>query len=102
MTPKQRAALDGSTIRFYHLRYASEPSAAWCDPRSKHFLRLSGLTIDPRGGITRAVIEWPDGNTSVTEAKCSRRDNFCKAIGRNIAVGRAIKLREWALSGEPS
>jgi hypothetical protein len=27
-------------------------------------------------------------------AECSENDNYCKATGRNIAIGRALKYRE--------
>lgn len=51
--------------------------------------------ILPTGGATEAVIMDPEGNLVASAyAACSKRDHFSKRIGRDIAVGRAIKRLE--------
>jgi hypothetical protein len=52
---------------------------------------LKGRKIEPRGGYTYARVtdDWGDGADGF--AVCSRKDNFNKKIGRQIAVGRAMK-----------
>lgn len=52
-------------------------------------------TFAPRGGTTRVTIVAPDGFRAVGESVCSRLDNFRKAHGLNMALGRAVSaLRE--------
>lgn len=45
----------------------------------------------PKGGLTLVQVEYVDGRTFRGAAKCSLRDNFNRAIGRQIALGRAFK-----------
>lgn len=46
----------------------------------------------PHGGATEATILDATGEPVATAlALCSKRDMFNKAIGRNIAIGRALK-----------
>jgi hypothetical protein len=49
------------------------------------------LKIDPRGGHTKVVLTDPTGRTVESIAKCSTQDNYSKKIGRDIALGRALK-----------
>ena len=49
----------------------------------------------PRGGVTVVVFE--DENrapVAAAQAFCSPKDNFCRRTGRNVAIGRVIKLLE--------
>lgn len=55
-----------------------------------HEWKEMGLTPDAKGGATLAYVEWPDGYRVVGQATCSSKDNFNKALGRKIAVGRAL------------
>jgi hypothetical protein len=57
--------------------------------------------LQPRGGITVADIFDSKGHLLVSaSANCSTQDNYCKRIGRDIAVGRALKeLYEGFASG---
>lgn len=41
-----------------------------------------------RGGITYGYALTDDGRLLVSWAKCSKKDNFCKALGRKISAGR--------------
>jgi hypothetical protein len=43
-----------------------------------------------KGGLTFAY-EIEEGRCFYTFARCSRKDNFCKRIGRKIAEGRFDK-----------
>lgn len=51
---------------------------------------LKGKKIKPQGGVTYAKVTDGD-RTEAGTAVCSAKDNYCKKIGRDIAVGRAIK-----------
>jgi len=56
---------------------------------------MNGHQIRPNAGLTEAWLVDDEGKlVSYGEAKCGKRDNFSKKIGRNIATGRALKLFE--------
>ena len=44
-----------------------------------------------RGGKTVAHVVAEDGTEVIGEALCSLKDNFVYQIGRDIALGRALK-----------
>lgn len=46
---------------------------------------------DPKGGMTKAYVRLNSGEIVTGYARCSDLDNFSRKIGRNIAVGRAMK-----------
>jgi len=46
----------------------------------------------PKGGVTVCIIENRDGVRVQARASCSHSDNFCYALGREISLGRALKL----------
>jgi hypothetical protein len=51
----------------------------------------SGLP-SPKGGETEARVYGPDDSlVALGIATCHERDNFCRRIGRDIALGRALK-----------
>lgn len=51
-----------------------------------------GWEILPSRGMTLAEIYDPMGNlVAEATAVCSRKDNYSKRIGKDIAVGRALK-----------
>lgn len=95
----------GYTVRFRHLRRYStmgarrppllESLSAGRDGEhlmTMREIRHHGLEPLPRGGATSALILGPRGNALVEyTARCSPNDNYCKAIGRQIALGRALK-----------
>lgn len=89
MTEQQRAlALDGARIVLSHLREYEGHG---------RLMRHEAKRLCPdqlplaKGGLTAVAIERPDGRTFYGYAVCSPRDNYCKAIGRQIALGRALK-----------
>lgn len=47
-----------------------------------------------RGGITFAMFVSNGVVTKLGAALCSRKENFCKEIGRNVARGHAYTLPE--------
>lgn len=90
MTEQQRNdLLDGATVRTTHSRLyrGTRLVMSW---RTAENLGL-GAPL-PRGGLTTVTVTLPDGHLFYGAAKCSKRDNYCKAIGRQIALGRALKL----------
>lgn len=77
----------GYTVRYRHRR---EP-LGWQGPP------------DPKGGETEARVYGPDDSlVAIGIATCHIRDNFCRRIGRDIALGRALKQlkgKPWRCSG---
>ena len=53
-----------------------------------HFRPLRNGAIDPRGGVTVAYREIAPDRVEYAVARCSTKDNFVKAYGRNAAAGR--------------
>jgi hypothetical protein len=72
---------EGHTVRFHHQRY------------HKNAYKIgSKAIVDPKGGSTLAVVRDAEGIiVAEAEARCSRKDNFTKRIGRDISLGRALK-----------
>ena len=68
---------DGAKVKFHHDRVYR--------PGMEFFDAL------PRGGQTECIIILPDGTEIKGKARCSKKDNYCKRIGRDIAFGRALK-----------
>ena len=48
----------------------------------------------PAGGRTAVRVETSDGCVAEGVAECSPRDNYCRRLGREIALGRALKELE--------
>ena len=98
MTPQQRNdLLQGAHIRIVHLRNPDMNILNWRalpGQLTAHQLREYGFRPAAKGGTTLCEIEFADGNVARTFARCSPRDNYCKATGRMIAIGRALKLHE--------
>lgn len=81
---------DGYTIRFTHQRIFDDGVIG---TRYEYKDALP----EPSGGVTTAVIYDSDGNyRAAASAVCSKKDNFNRTIGRDIALGRAYCL----LTGE--
>lgn len=53
----------------------------------------STVKVEPRGGrtIARIIDESMDATVAEGVARCNSKDNYNKAIGRRIALGRALK-----------
>jgi hypothetical protein len=47
--------------------------------------------LEPTGGVTVAYDIDDTGLVTYTDAKCSDKDHYCKAIGRAISSGRLKK-----------
>lgn len=71
-------------IRFQHWRLVG-----WTLLR-RHEWKERGIQPCPRGGWTKAVVKFEDGTTAIGTAECSQKDNYCRKIGRDIALGRAL------------
>lgn len=68
-------------MKFIHMRYHNE-----------HDLSIpmnEDLPVEAHGGIT-AAYEVKDNHIEYSIAKCHRKDNFCKKVGRDIAIGRFL------------
>lgn len=78
----------GFTVDVHHYRYIGTHL------HSEHQLRLNGTArlAWPRGGMTIVDIWEGPHFVSSARADCAPTDNYNKAIGRNIALGRAKKL----------
>lgn len=83
-------------MRFSHGRRIEGKIGLWYRTKGKRgdlkAWPLAGLTPSPRGGLTQCRVTLPDGTEIVGTAECSDRDNFSKKIGRDIALGRALKV----------
>lgn len=85
--------LDGDAIAYvHHLRFF--PGVQ--NPMTRGEALQVGILAkpEPKGGITLVQVEYGDGRTFRASARCSKRDNFNRAIGRQIALGRALKIAE--------
>lgn len=67
---------DGAKVKFHHDRIYDD---------------VVMFNVEPRGGQTECIIILPDGTEIKGKARCSKKDNYCKRIGRDIAFGRALK-----------
>jgi hypothetical protein len=74
---------DGLRVQYGHVRETKE---------GRLIERRNGLTILPRGGRTYASLVRPDGKqVAAGWSICHPDDNYSKVLGREIALGRAIK-----------
>lgn len=87
-------------VKYEHIRFlkqtATRPAGSDWTPVARavgtvYAARLAAWDILPRGGSTICRIKNASGNTiGIGVAKCSASDNFCKKIGRKIALDRAL------------
>jgi hypothetical protein len=75
----KRQLPEGAKVKFQHERL---------------FTQDRPLSAQPRGGKTTAIVTFADGGQVLGEAMCSSKDNYCKRIGRDIALGRALASLE--------
>lgn len=50
----------------------------------------SFVTAEPRGGVTEIRLTTPSGVDIVAESRCSKNEGYNKALGVQIALGRAL------------
>lgn len=90
-TTVQQLREEGYTVKVRHTRRwesVGEPSFHNDAPVEPFFTASARLA--PKGGKTEVRIE-KDNSGASGEAVCSLDDNYCRATGRNIALGRALK-----------
>lgn len=96
----QEAAELGLRVCVQHNRFFERPKLDFYNSlptmATSGALRQAGLKIKPRGGETVvALVDKDEEILSWGVAKCSKRDNFNRARGLEIALGRAlVKLRK--------
>ena len=85
----------GYALRIKHYRLAYDPNDGpdWADYHRPHEARINRFIILPCGGETAACIRRIDTDETVAVgfSHCHPKDNFSYAIGRDIAIGRALK-----------
>ncbi len=91
-----RAIPNEATVKVKHLRRCFTPSGdSHADENfelmTPYEIKEAGLAPDPRGGRTVVTVRLEDGREATGIAEVSLRDNYCRAIGRVIATGRALK-----------
>lgn len=79
-------------VRYQHFRIV------WGDGSIPYLIRSHewkerGLQPEPRGGLTTAKVVFEDGSVVNASAECSKKDNYSKQIGRDIALGRALRRK---------
>ena len=79
---------EGWVVNISHLRWCQVGQNAILVPTVA--IKLNKLNPLTRGGITMAFLHSPNGKTAKGEAYCSINDNFCKKIGREIAIEGAL------------
>ena len=83
---------DGLRARYRHERLAFDHGIGHVVRATHYVLFSAGLKPLPRGGVTTCRLVTEDGAiVSEAVARCSRRDNFNKRLGRDIARGRALE-----------
>lgn len=101
----QRQIPEGTKVKFSHGRLIESDWGEWhrkkdgwgrWDPEhtTDGYRTHTSQEISPYGGRTTCGITFADGSVVYGVAECSRRDNYCKKIGRDIALGRALKTAE--------
>ena len=93
---------EGAVVRFSHGRRVEDDWGTWhrkkegwgrWDPAgtTNGNRTHSSAEISTHGGRTTCKITFPDGTEAWGAAECSIRDPYNKKIGRDIALGRALK-----------
>lgn len=73
---------DGAVVKFRHERKRASGNVVSIDE--------GPLPVLPRGGQTVCRVILPDGSEIEGVAHCSKKDNYSKKLGRDIALGRAL------------
>ena len=94
---------EGITAKFDHYRVPShraeskkgKPKRYYWYKRGRGFENPALITDPhPKGGRIECYLYKDDVMISTGTAVCSMSDNFCYRIGREIALGRALKKLE--------
>lgn len=82
-------------VKFTHIRVFGNPT-----PEDEKIGR--DYSFYPCGGATIAWDDHPSKPDSVrvSVARCNENDNFCKRIGRDIALGRLTDGNYWTIAVE--
>ena len=75
----KRQVPDGAVVKFHHRRVYDDRTV---------------LVVEPRGGTTICRLEIPDEEAIEATARCNSKENYCKRIGRDVSLGRALLLAE--------
>lgn len=83
---------EGAKVKVRHSRWTpgADPELE-LDLRPAREIHLEGGSFYPLGGATEAVVTLANGKEARGEATCRADEAFNKTIGRNIAIGRALK-----------
>ena len=94
----KRTVPEDAVVRFAHGRRVLGDHGTWYRSKGKRGDLKSwveaGHTPAPHGGQTSCCITLADGTEVWGVAECSQLDNYSKKIGRDIALGRALKTLE--------
>ncbi len=86
---------EGVVVRFRHGRRVAEGFGLWYRTRGQRSdlqsYQEAGYQPLPHGGRTFCTLIFPGGTEVGGVADCSIRDPYNKKIGRDIALGRALK-----------
>jgi hypothetical protein len=74
-------------VRYKHFRFTEEMPGILME---SSMARDLGLTPTSRGGATHAKVTREDGSWVRAFSLCGPKDNFSRATGRTIALGRAL------------
>lgn len=66
---------EGSVVKFRHKR---------------NYDKETPLLPLPHGGVTTCTIALPNGEAVAGMSRCRSNENYCKKLGRNISLGRAL------------
>jgi hypothetical protein len=82
----------GVRVHITHLRRPGRPIPGRGGYVTKRELRAANVSPAPRGGCTYAELyDADDRLLAAATAVCSDQDQFNRRIGRDIALGRALK-----------
>lgn len=82
--PNNKVNLDGKYVRYIHLRVY--------DTITDQFGNVLDEAAKQFGGITVAFVDNEDGTISYSFARCSKRDQYVKKIGNQIARERLTDI----------
>ena len=86
---------EGTVVKIGHGRRVDGQVGYWYRTTGKdghlRSWKENGYQPSPRGGRTGCTVILPNGDKVIGEAECSHRDNYSKKLGRDIALGRALK-----------
>lgn len=85
---KLQAIQNIGAVKVTHYRVALETG----EVGTRQLLKKNNLTPSPRGGVTWVDLYDKHGRfIAEGRADCSEHDNYSRKLGRQIALGRALK-----------